>query len=343
MRATAIDVLGLFPGADRAMYGGIQASGTEAWEAILGRVGAHRADRLVYDAHGSKAAAVWQALRIRRTARIVLVWHLHLLKLIPFVNRSQARVVVFLHGIEAWHRQSALTRQLLRGVDTVLTNTEHTWTRFLAWNPSLGDSLHLTVHLGTGSTVAGGTPPPATPPAVLMLGRLSALEGYKGHRQMIEAWPLVLERRPDALLWIAGDGDLRASLEGLARRTRVGCSVRFFGAVSRVDKDQLIAQCRCLALPSRGEGFGLVYLEAMRLGRPCLVSDVDAGREVVNPPEAGLAVNPDDPAQLAGSVHRLLAADDEWSGWSERARARYDRHFTASHFRQRLLSALFEA
>jgi glycosyltransferase involved in cell wall biosynthesis len=51
--------------------------------------------------------------------------------------------------------------------------------------------------------------------------------------------------------------------------------------VTEEEKQDLLRRCRCFAMPSRNEGFGLVYLEAMRLGRPCLVSDCDAGREIV--------------------------------------------------------------
>jgi glycosyltransferase involved in cell wall biosynthesis len=94
-------------------------------------------------------------------------------------------------------------------------------------------------------------------------------------------------------------------------------------------------------MPSRGEGFGLVYLEAMRQGRPCLVGDSDGGREVVNPPEAGLAVDPGDPLQLAAAVTRLLTPGPEWDRWSLQARRRYEDGFTAQHFRQRLNEALF--
>jgi phosphatidylinositol alpha-1,6-mannosyltransferase len=148
----------------------------------------------------------------------------------------------------------------------------------------------------------------------------------------------VLEKIPGAELWIAGDGDLRPALEQLARSHS---SVRFFGQVSEDRKQDLIAQCRCLAMPSRGEGFGLVYLEAMRMGRPCLVGDRDGGREVVNPPQAGLSVDPDDPSQLAASVARLLTAGPEWDCWSQQARRRYESRFTTSHFRRRLNEALF--
>jgi glycosyltransferase involved in cell wall biosynthesis len=110
--------------------------------------------------------------------------------------------------------------------------------------------------------------------------------------------------------------------------------------VSEDEKQNLLARCRCLALPSRSEGFGLVYLEAMRLGRPCLVSTLDAGREVVNPPEAGLAANPDSPQPLAEAVCRLLTSGPEWNQWSMQARRRYEDYFTARHFQERHLQAL---
>lgn len=101
-------------------------------------------------------------------------------------------------------------------------------------------------------------------------------------------------------------------------------------------------RCRCLALPSRGEGFGLVYLEAMRMGRPCLVSTLDAGREVVNPPEAGLAADPDDLRELTDAACELLNAGPQWERWSDQARRRYEATFTAEDFQNRLLAALAE-
>jgi len=183
---------------------------------------------------------------------------------------------------------------------------------------------------------------PSAVPAVLMISRLDAGEDYKGHRQMIEAWQRVLDRVPDAGLQIVGDGSLRPRLEDLARERGLNSSVRFYGQVSDAARDDLITRCRALAMPSRGEGFGLVYLEAMRMGRPCLVSNADAGREVVNPPEAGLAVDPDNPGELADAVVQLLSPGPGWNEWSARARVRYEAKFTAAHFHRRLTHALFE-
>jgi phosphatidylinositol alpha-1,6-mannosyltransferase len=157
---------------------------------------------------------------------------------------------------------------------------------------------------------------------------------------MINVWPLVERRMPDAELWIAGDGDLRRELESLVVDGGPKGKVRFWGAVSEERKQELLGHCSCLALPSRKEGFGLVYLEALRMGRPCLVSTLDAGREVVNPPEAGLAADVQNPEALTDAVCRLLSMGPEWVAWSRRARERYEAHFTAKHFQARLWAAL---
>jgi phosphatidylinositol alpha-1,6-mannosyltransferase len=142
------------------------------------------------------------------------------------------------------------------------------------------------------------------------------------------------------MLWIVGEGDLRSQLERTARRVGVSRHVTFWGQIPDFRKAELLGRSRCLVLPSRGEGFGLVYLEAMRIGRPCLVSGLDGGTEVVNPPEAGLAADPGRPSELVGAMSRLLARSGEWARWSVAARERYQRYYTSVHFGERLVDAL---
>jgi len=329
-------VVGMFPSLE--LLGGVQASGRDAWRGIVDQIGQQRACLFGYQPGASKTLAALSALARRRPGGILLVWHLHLLKLAPFAAGAAARLVVFLHGIEAWRRQDGFTRWALGKVNLFLSNSNYTWERFVSFNPAFRDASHETVHLGAGARASESVSAPAAQPVVLMLGRMLRSEDYKGHREMIEAWPRVLEMLPDAELWIAGDGDLRSALEQLAHS---GSGIRFFGQISEEQKQDLLARCRCLAMPSRGEGFGLVYLEAMRLGRPCLVSNQDAGREVVNPPEAGLAVNQDDGSQLAEATVRLLTPGQDWEYWSQAARRRYEAGFTAQHFQRRLNEVLF--
>ena len=193
---------------------------------------------------------------------------------------SSVRALV-LHGVEAWARQDAVTRRLLSRVAMIFCDSDHTWTRFVEHNPDLHALPHRTVHLGLGSAFEGPTRRPPTP-STLMIARLDRGEDYKGHRQMIAARPRNRAHAGRAPR-IVGDG-LRPELEHAARAGSANGSIRFYGRVDEARRT-LLAEARCLV--SRGEGFGLVYLEAMRLGRPCLICAVDSGHEVVNPPEAG--------------------------------------------------------
>ncbi|HUP87900.1 MAG TPA: glycosyltransferase, partial [Longimicrobiales bacterium] len=196
------------------------------------------------------------------------------------------------------------------------------------------------VHLGLDDA-ASTTRPYDAVPAALMVSRLHPDERYKGHDEVLAAWPLVLERIPGAQLWIAGEGELQSELESSVARHKLDENVRFFGRVSDTEKRQLIARSRCLLMPSTGEGFGLVYLEAMRQGRPCL-SGIDGGREVINPPEAGLSVTHRTPQEIADAVVRLMRGDDAWHELSARAKHRYEQQFTSKHFAERLNNAITE-
>lgn len=353
-------ILGLFSSLlDR---GGVEYSGRIAWQGIVNHVGSDHARLCCYEAQNhnrgveaeadlevsgykrevavSKLGAMAMALRQRWRADTILVWHLHLLRLVPLFRLPKARVVVFLHGIEAWRQTDWLTRRLCTRVHLFLTNSHYTWAQFVQLYPHLQSIAHRIVHLGLENPLSVQCQSPSRSPAVLMIGRLAQGEDYKGHREIITAWPLVRERIPNAELWIAGHGDLQTKLQALAVECGLSSQIHFYGWVSEEEKQRLLARCRCLALPSRAEGFGLVYLEAMRLGRPCLVSTLDAGREIVNPPEAGLSVDPRDQQALAAAVCHLLTPGQAWEDWSIRARQRYEQYFTAAHFQQRLVEAL---
>ncbi len=337
-------LLGVFPSFDSSIGGGVQTSGSVAWSGLAqhcnsnpiglsyGPSGAVRDHRMRYAT--SRVAAVWHAINCRHRTAQVLFWHIDLLKLLPFMASRRTEVFLFLHGIEAWRPLPALVRRLLWRVDCFLSNSHHTWNEFVRFNPEFRNQPVRFIPLGVGSNTE--RPAYGSTPAAIMLGRMVRTEDYKGHREVLSAWPAVRHAVPDAQLWIIGDGDLRPELEQMASNT---AGVSFFGFLPEDEKQRLIQEARCLALPSRNEGFGLVYLEAMRYGRPCLVSSLDAGREVVNPPEAGLAVDPDNRDELATALIALLQPGTA-KEWANRSWERYRNHFTESHFQRRLVEAL---
>jgi phosphatidylinositol alpha-1,6-mannosyltransferase len=329
-------------------YGGVQLSGSIARNALgLAKQSyldvcyrsqrGHRMDHV--GCTDSRITAAVQAIRIRGRVDKILVWHVDMLKLLPFVKQRGRRAFLFLHGIEAWRKLDGIWTALLRLVDVFLTNSQFTWSRFIDCNPEWRGSTHRVVPLGLG-IAEPSLVQPEDRPAAIVVGRMDRREGYKGHKELLRAWPNVLRCHPRAELWLVGSGDLEMELRQAVVYTGLKESIKFYGRVSDEVKRQLIRRARCLLLPSRGEGFGLVYLEAMRQGRPCLVSTVDAGQEVVSPPAAGLAVDPNDFDSLGASVSRLLTAGTEWDLWSSRAQALYESTYTAAHFEKRLLAAL---
>jgi phosphatidyl-myo-inositol dimannoside synthase len=334
--------------------GGIQASGWEAWRAFQDVAEGRRAIVFGPDQTGELArcpetAVVSQdrlslaraVLARKWRGETALFWHLGLLKLLPIMRGFRGRVVLFLHGIEAWQKPSWATSLLLRRVDQFLTNSQFTWERFLDFAPQFASARHSVVPLGIGENALPHVAEPTGVPTAIVIGRLAREEKYsKGHRELIWAWPTVREWCNGAQLLVVGDGSLRPELESLARSLGLADSVRFLGWLSEAEKRAAIERARCLAMPSRGEGFGLVYLEAMRLGRPCLVSDWDAGREVVRPPTAGLAVTPGDPREVAQALIELMTMNPRWKEWSKAARCRFENQFTAAHFHERLRRAM---
>lgn len=284
-------------------------------------------------------ARAWATLRgLTSKDATLFLWHIHLLPLLTFTG-WRGPVVVYLHGIEAWRPLRRSIAALLPRVSAFLHNSDHTWRTFVQYNPAAGGVPHRRVWLGL-DTPSIETRAPGAPPQGAIVARVEASEGYKGHRELIEAWPLVLEAVSSARLRVVGGGSGIEALRLLASKLDLNDHIVFEGLCSEERKADLVRESRALLMPSRGEGFGLAYLEAMRMARPCLVSDCDAGREVVDPPVAGLAVDPADREALASAVVRLLSDGEEWRRWSVNAKARYDLNFTEAAFLERLRGAL---
>ncbi|HEX8969230.1 MAG TPA: glycosyltransferase family 4 protein [Chloroflexota bacterium] len=162
-------------------------------------------------------------------------------------------------------------------------------------------------------------------PTVLFVGRL---EKRKGLRFLLRAWPLVLERQPDARLVVVGRG---RPLEGYRRfAARQGWSpsdVVFAGYVSAEDLPRYYQACDIFCAPNTGqESFGIVLLEAMAAGAPIVASDIPGYRDVVTGGEQGLLVEPKNSGALADALCRLLGNPEL------RARMRRNGPDTAQHY-----------
>jgi glycosyltransferase involved in cell wall biosynthesis len=168
--------------------------------------------------------------------------------------------------------------------------------------PARGAGLRDVIHI----PVPAPSPPDPTPVEtchdVVFAGRLAP---EKGVFQLLTAWGQIADRFPDSHLVMAGDGPARAALEERARRMD---RVTFTGVVLPATVSELMASARTVVAPSvRSETAGLVVAEAALCGRPVIVSDEPALRELVDDSNGGIVVTMGSVPELAGAIASLLA------------------------------------
>ena len=174
------------------------------------------------------------------------------------------------------------------------------------------------VHYGIGSTGAA-TAYAGAEPRLVCVGRLIPI---KGHLVLLRALAQARAQIPDVALDVAGRGPLAPALQAYARELGLEEAVRFLGFVSPVSR--AFENAAIAVVPSLGEGFGMVALEAMERARPVIASAVGGLPEIVADGETGLVVPPADAEALAEAIVALagdLRACGGAGGSRPRARA----------------------
>lgn len=249
------------------------------------------------------AAMALVAGRVNR-GTLVVAMHVHLLPaLVPLLLR-QARIMTVLLGIEVWKPLRPLERLALRRSWRIAAISAYTAGRFKQENAALADLDIAVCHPSVPAPVVPAASAPE-PPYALIVGRMSAAERYKGHDLLIDIWPRVLAQVPHATLVIAGGGDDVARLQQQVGTAGLAERIRFVGAVPTAQLSALYRHATFFVMPSRGEGFGIVFLEAMRVGRPCIAGP-GAAEEIITNGEDGVIVDPARPEEVAAAVTRLF-------------------------------------
>lgn len=306
----------------------------------LGRDGSPSPEVETRSFAGRQAALAWslwrgQAARRRVAYVFDLLGPARVQAYVPAGLR--APYLIPLYGIEVWRPLSRDRRKALANATVRFAISRHTLDRALPFCPDLAGTAVLPLALEEREP-AGEADAALLARAgkgfLLIVGRMASGERYKGHDQVLAALP------PNARLVVAGDGDDRPRLEAKAAELRVADRVFFTGFVSEATLAELYRRCAALVMPSRGEGFGLVYLEAMRAGKPCVAARGSAAEEVVMDGATGALVDPDDRQELARALADLLGDPEKARRMGESGRERWQSEFGADRFRERLAPML---
>lgn len=265
-------------------------------------------------------------------ATTIVCGHAHLGPVARLMAWRGARVTYVLCGIEAWVPLRATERAALASGRLVAISA-HTARGFRSANPSFRDAEIEVCYPGLPPR-ADDQPVEPGDEAALIVGRMSASEAYKGHEQLLRIWPRVIKTHPRAQLWIVGDGDDRPRLEALAADLGLRRAVTFTGRISDAELDRRYRRCRFFVMPSRHEGFGLVFVEAMRAGKACIGAP-GAAAEIIQHGVTGLIADPLRDDDVYGAVVQLFDDPALCAAFGRAGAARFHAEFTDARFAAR--------
>ena len=251
---------------------------------------------------------------IRRRIDVIFCGHLFMVPLAAALAKLvRAPLWVQVHGVEAWEELSVLHRRSIESAALITSVSRYTRRRLLAW---VGvEPARIKV---LPATVAPQFKPGPKPEylierhalhrkkALMSVSRLASSERYKGNDRVIRALPSVLTRYPDALYLVVGDGDDRPRLEALAAELGLTEKVRFVGLVSSEELPDYFRVADVFVMPSTGEGFGIVFLEAMACGIPVIGGNKDGSLDPLADGVLGFAVDPENNEELVSAICSAL-------------------------------------
>lgn len=257
-------------------------------------------------------AALLKTLATNSNFDRIVCGHINLLPLAYLAKKiTGAPLLLEIYGIDAWHpTQNFLTNRLIKKMDAVVSISETTKQRFIAWAQVdeqkvflLPNAIHME-HYGQGQKnptlvqrygLEGKK-------VLMTLGRLVAHERYKGFDEVLTVLPDLVQDFPELAYLVVGDGSDRRRLEEKARTLGIADRVVFAGYIAEEEKSDHYRLADLYVMPSQGEGFGFVFLEALACGVPAIGSTVDGSREALKDGELGTIVDPSNKDELKAAI-----------------------------------------
>lgn len=268
----------------------------------------------------SKIRFVLAALQnARKKPRIVLAAHPNLAPPAAWMKRlaPQLKIIVVAHGVEVWQPLPSRRRAALLSADIVLaasTSTIQKLTEVQGVPPEKIKKIPWPLDpevLQMADAPELLLPPKGFPPSpvILTVGRWAASEKYKGADNLIHALAQLRPAFPTLNLVAVGAGDDLPRLQKIAADLGVVSSVHFLTGLSKTDLAACYAHADIFALPSTGEGYGLVFLEAMAFAKPIVAAAAGGSTDLVEDNVNGILIAPRDQSALTNTLERLLRDD----------------------------------
>jgi glycosyltransferase involved in cell wall biosynthesis len=225
---------------------------------------------------------------------------------------------ILVYGVDAWNIQDRWKKKALQSAEKIISISSYTSNRVIREQNLESDRISLLPVTFDASRFQISPKPQhllnrygltAQQPILLTVARLDRSERYKGYDQILHALPEIRRQLPEVHYIMVGKGSDRPRIEQLITQLNLQDCVTLTGFVP---DDELCAHynlCDVFALPSKSEGFGIVYLEALACGKPTLGGNQDGAIDALAQGELGVLVDPDDVGAIAQTLIQIL----QWS------------------------------
>ncbi|BAY74017.1 glycosyltransferase [Nostoc linckia NIES-25] len=222
---------------------------------------------------------------------------------------------VVAHGLDVWEIDSKITKLALKEADRIISVSNYTRQRLLSETDI--DPQKIVVLPNTFDAKEFQIKPKPTKllkrynlrddqPVILMVTRLGRMAKYKGYDQIIHALVKVRSQIPDVRFILAGKGDDLPRIKALVSSLNLEDSITIAGFVPDEELCAHYNLCDVFAMPSKGEGFGIVYLEALACGKPVLAGNQDGSVDPLAQGKLGCLVDPDNVEEIADNLIQIL-------------------------------------
>jgi phosphatidylinositol alpha-1,6-mannosyltransferase len=269
----------------------------------------------------SRPKFILKSLTLARTADVVILSHINMAVVglaIKLIN-PRCKVWLVAHGIEVWRPLSKVKKWLIKKCDKIICVSNFTKQEIIRWHHTDVNKCEV---LNNAVDPFMALPSDFTKPAYLLnrynlssnnvvlftLTRLAATEQYKGYEQVIKVIDKLKVKISNIKYVLAGQYDdiEEARIKQLIIEHRVQDHVILTGFISEEELSDHFIMADLFILPSKKEGFGIVFIEALACGLPVICGNVDGSMDAIRNGDLGRAVNPDDLEEIEIALTRQL-------------------------------------
>jgi phosphatidyl-myo-inositol dimannoside synthase len=283
----------------------------------------------------------------------IIIGHINLAIVAIAIKKlfPRKKVAIVIHGVEAMEAMGGIQKKALDCADEVWTVSEFTKNnlrriqdvpehKIVLFHNTIDPYFNLPQGFSKPSYLKQRYNIQPGEQVLFSLTRMNHTEGYKGYDQVIRSLPAVLEKNPGVRYFIAGKGDEKevTMVKELISELKLEGKVELLGYVSDEELTDHYLLSDLFVLPSKKEGFGIVFIEAMACGLPVIAGNKDGSVDALRNGQLGTLVDPDNTKEIAAAILASLAHSNKLSG--KELQQKMLGHFGFDRYRSRLLSLL---